>query len=275
MKTHLLVFGLLVALIGLPLLSRAAAATAPPSAAPAPAPRPPAPAPAAAPRPVPTSSVLVYIKFDIARRFGLLAHLLGGRRDSIVRYQTFDAARPWWRNPLLVYDEAPLAGRHTTLQVDAARITGRGSSANVTVTVNLVPHAQVAISDPPGCDAVRGRITAIISAVAEYYDGHWTPMLHQEGLKVTFPFNTCDPHRPVQVVGHESRVVPSFSLERYTRARQKWQPKSHWPAQPKNGDWWVVIHGKDATLQFTRYRYCQPKAVAQAPALPRPARARE
>jgi len=68
--------------------------------------------------------------------------------------------------------------------------------------------------------------------------------------------------RRVEVIGRETRTIPAFALERFTRDQQKWEPKSRWPVLAKSGDWRVVIYGSIATLEVTRYRYIQPPAAA-------------
>jgi hypothetical protein len=96
-----------------------------------------------------------------------------------------------------------------------------------------------------------------MSTAAEYYDEHWTPMAHEADRKVIFRFDTRDPHRALEVVGHEVRTIPNFALERYTRDEERWEPKSSWPGDAESGDWRVVIYGKDASLDIIRYRYVQ------------------
>jgi hypothetical protein len=82
-------------------------------------------------------------------------------------------------------------------------------------------------------------------------------MVHQDDRKITFHFDTCDPLQHMEVVRRETRTIPTFTFERYTRDEMKWEPKSNWPGQAESGDWHVVIYGRDATLEVTSYRYVQ------------------
>lgn len=209
-----------------------------------------------------TSSVMVYIKLVIDKKYGTLAHLVGGMHDKSWQRTTYDAANPWWSNPLIVYADPPFPDADTVGRADAQVMTGHGASANVAVQVTLVPHADLTMKTIPKTDAIRGTITTTISTAAEFYDGHWAEMVHETDRKVTFSFDTCDALRPMQLVGHEKKTLPAFIFERYTRDHEKWEPKSHWPGQAESGDWRVVIYGTNATLDITSYRYVQSSVAA-------------
>ena len=201
-----------------------------------------------------TSSVLVYIKMVTEKKYGFLAHVRG-KRDITERNTLYDARNAWWDNPLVVYADAPLVNPDLTGQADAQAIAGQGDSANVGVHLMLIPHADVAIKTSPRSDAVKGTITTTISTVGDYYDGGWTEMVRATGKRLTFAFDTCDPRKHVRIIAHETRSVPAFSLERYTRDREKWEPKSQWPEESESGDWRTVIHGTDAVMDVTGYQY--------------------
>jgi hypothetical protein len=209
--------------------------------------------------------VVLYVKIVVDKKYNTLAYLLGGMRDSTWERTHYDAAKPWWNNALVGYAEPPIRNADVIGRDDAQLMTGHGASGNVTVHSTLVPHADVAVKTIPASDAIRGTLTTTISTAAEYYDEHWTQMAHETDRKVTFRFDTCDPNRPVEVVGHETRPIPAFALERYTRDEKRWEPKSSWPGDgaAESGDWRVVIYGKDARLEITSYRYV-PASVAGA-----------
>lgn len=215
------------------------------------------------PRAAETSSVMVYIKLVIDKKYNLLARLVGGKRNSIWQRTTYDAANPWWNNPLIAYAEPPFLDADVIGRADADVITGRGASGNVLVRLTMVPHADVAIKTSPSSDAMKGKATGLISTVAEFYDGRWVEMVREESRRITFEFDTCDPLQNLEVIGHESRAIPTFALERYTRDEEKWEPRINWPEQFKSGDWRVVIYGSDATIEVTSYRYVQ-QSVAGA-----------
>jgi hypothetical protein len=207
-------------------------------------------------RPAGPSSVLVYIKMNTEKKYGLVAHV-GGKRDITQRSVPYAIENDWWDNPLVVYADSPFTRADVIGRADAETITGRGSSKNVGLRVTLVPHADVAMQTMPASDAVKGTITVTISTVADYFDGGWTEMVRATDKRLTFTFNTCDPGKRVQETAHEARSVPAFSLERYTREHEKWEPRSSWPDQPESGDWRSAIYGKDAVLDVTGYRYVQ------------------
>jgi hypothetical protein len=204
-----------------------------------------------------TSSVMVYIKVVIDKKFGLIARLLGGMKDHTWQLTHYDPANAWWKNPLIVYSDPPIADFDILGQADAPAVAGHGSSSNLSVKVSMVPHADVSVKTIPKSDGIKGTITTTISSEAQYYDRGWTPMVHMADKQVIFSFDTCDPNRSVESIGHETRKVASFGLERYTRNEKKWEPQKDWPTDAKSGDWRVVIHGKDAVLELTTYRYTQ------------------
>jgi hypothetical protein len=204
-----------------------------------------------------TSSVMVYIKVVIDKKYGALAHLVGGKHDNLLQHTVYDVANPWWSNPLIVHADAAIDHADVTGRTDAQALNGHGASENVTVQLTMVPHADLAIKTNPRSDCIKGTITTVIDTTAQYYDGHWVEMIHESDKPVTFTFDTCDPQQRVEVIGHETRTFPAFTLERYTRDHQKWEPKSAWPQQMESGDWHVVIYSKNAVLDVTRYRYVQ------------------
>jgi len=210
----------------------------------------------AASQPAGPSSVLVYIKMSTEQKFGLLAHAIG-KRDFARRSNAYDAGNNWWENPLIVYADPPLPRVDVIGQADAQPITGQGEGPNVAVHLTLIPHAEVALRMTPKCDGVKGTITVSVSTVADFFDGGWTEMIRAQNRRLSFSFNTCDPARHVQQIAHEKRAVPAFALERYTRNREKWEPKSNWPQEGEAGDWRTVIYGKDAILDVTGYRYVE------------------
>ena len=222
-------------------------------------------APAAAPPPPPadtpqldgTSSVMVYINMRLEKKYGLLARLVGGREDSVEESEAYSPDNPWWINPLVAYADPPLMDPDVIGRADSKPLAGRGVSKNVTVNVKLTPHADVAVKTDPRSDAIRGTITVTVSAVAEFYDGRWVELVREKDRKLNFNFDTSEPHRHLQPIGHETRTIPAFSLERYTRDEEKWEPQTAWPDQPKSGDRRLVIYGKDPTLQVTSYRYVE------------------
>lgn len=208
-----------------------------------------------------TSSVMVYIKLVIDKKYSVLAQLFGGMRDNTVQLTVYDPAKPWWNNPLIAYDELAVQNADIIGHADADAITGQGAIGNVTINVSMVPHADVTIKTIPKSDALKGTITATISIVAQFYDGEWVEMVHVADRKVTFSVNTCDPRQRPERIAKESRTIPAFTLERYTRDEQRWEPKTQWPKEPKSGDWRVAIDAKNVTLEITGYQYAQPADV--------------
>jgi hypothetical protein len=214
-------------------------------------------APAPASQPAGPSSVMVYIKMVIEKKYGFLAHVIGTKRDITESYTEYDADNSWWDNPLIVYADAPFAHADVIGRADSEAITGWGNGANVRVRVTLVPHADVAVGTMPRSDGINGTITVSISTFADFYDGDWVEMVRAKDKRLSFSFNTCEPGKCLQETIHETRMVPAFSLERYTRGHEKWEPRSNWPDEPESGDGRTVIYGKDATLDVTGYRYVE------------------
>jgi hypothetical protein len=213
----------------------------------------------AAPASQPTghSSVMVYIKMVIEKKYGVLAHIIGGKRDNTVRHTFYDVNHSWWDNPLIAYADPPFAHADVIGQADSEAIVGEGASANVDVLLTLVPHVNVTVRTIPKSDAIKGTITVSISTVADYFDGDWTEIVREKDKRLSFSFTTCDPSKRLQETMHEIRTVPAFSLERYTRGQEKWEPRSRWPDEFETGDARTIIYGKDAALDVTAYRYVE------------------
>jgi hypothetical protein len=209
---------------------------------------------APATQPAGSSSVMVYIKMVIEKKYGFLAHVIGNR-DYTERDIVYDVKKNWWDNPLIVYADAPFAHDETTGHADAQAIVGEGASANVDVKLMLIPHAVVSLRTTPPSDGIKGTISVSISTVDEFFDGVWTPMVSTKDKRLSFSFDTCEPGRQIQPVAHESRTIAEFSLEHYTRDHEIWESKINWPSVSKSGDARVVIYGKDAVLDVTGYRY--------------------
>jgi hypothetical protein len=218
--------------------------------------QPPAPAAPDCPAAEPCCMTL-YVKVVVDKKYGQFAHLVGGMRDSTWRRTVYDPANPWWRNPLVAFADPPFRGADVVGGADAEAFSGDGATDNVALRTTLVPHIDVAVKTIPRSDGIRGSLTTTISSLAEFYDGHWAEMVRQDDRKITFNFDTCDPLQHTEVISRETRTIPAFAFERYTRKQTKWEPKSAWPQQPKSGDWHVVIYGKEATLEVTSYRYVQ------------------
>ena len=212
---------------------------------------------------VQASSVLVYIKVVIQKEFGWAARNLGGMRDHTWRRTLYKRSNRWWENPLIVHSDPPIFEPDLIVGSNSASLTGEGSSKNVKVRVNLVPHADVSVKTIPRSDAVEGTITCVIAARASYYDGRWVEMVHEVDRTVTFNFDTRDPAQAMEVMDVETRRLPLFEFERYTRDQIKWEPQSRWPSSPVNGDWHVVIYGQDAVLKITRYRHMHTNPVSR------------
>lgn len=200
------------------------------------------------------SSVTLYIKVVMHKKYGLLARLLAGKRDSTWRSTDYDPANPWWENPPVVYTDPPLLAVDAVGRADARVITGEGSSDNVRIRLSLTPHADVAIRTIPSSDAVAGTLECTISTVGEFYDGEWVEMVRVADRKVRFEFDSRDPPDQMEVISEETRTIPDFVFERYTRDQQKWEPRSNWPSQGESGDWRLVIVVQEATLRTTRFR---------------------
>ncbi len=212
------------------------------------------------------SSILVYIKVVIQKEFGWVAKNLGGMRDNTWRRTLYRPSNHWWENPLIVHNDPLIVEPDIIMDSDAQSITGAGSSKNIKVRVNLVPHAELTVKTIPPSDAVQGTISCVISARASYYDGKWVEMVHEVDRTVTFLFDSRDPAQAMEVIDVETRTVPLFVFERYTRDQIKWEPKSRLPSVAVSGDWHVAIYGKNAVLKLTRYRHVQPdNAISTLP----------
>jgi len=199
---------------------------------------------------------MVYIKTVVEKKYGFLAHIVG-KRDITVRHTLYDVDHSWWDNPLIAYAETPFAHPDVIGQADAEAIVGEGASANVSVRLTLVPHMVVAVKTMPRSDGIKGTITVSISTVADFFDGDWTEMVRAKDKRLSFSFDTCDPRKQLQQIVHETRTIPAFSLERYTRGHKKWEPRSRWPDKFESGDGRTVIYGKDIILDVTGYRYVE------------------
>jgi hypothetical protein len=90
--------------------------------------------------------------------------------------------------------------------------------------------------------------------VASFYDNGWTQMVDVNDRPLTFRFDTRDPNRAAEPTGRDTRRIPQMSFERYTRDRERWGPRSAWPAGPQSGDWRTVIQGRDVVIDLTGYR---------------------
>lgn len=222
------------------------------------APDEPSPVPTAVeqPRASAMSSVMVYVKMRIEKHYGVLAKL-SGKENSTERSLPYDVDNAWWDNPLLVYADPPYVQPDVTAGADSQAIVGEGASSNVTVKVQAVPRAVVTVKTVPKTDAIEGTIHVTIGMTADYFDGEWTRMANEDNKQLTFHFDTRDPRKKAEAVGHETRTIPHFSFERYTRDQEKWESKSRWPTKPVSGDWRAVIYGKNATLDVTSYRYVE------------------
>jgi hypothetical protein len=162
----------------------------------------------------------------------------------------------WWENPLIAYAEAPLGHPDVVAQADADAIVGEGTSTNVDVRLTVVPHVDVGVRTMPRCDGIKGTITVSITTVDDFFDGNWTEMVRIKDKRISFGFNTCDPAKQLQQVLHVIRTIPAFSLERYTRGHEKWEPRSHWPDETEFGDARSVIYRKDAVFGCHRRPIC-------------------
>lgn len=215
------------------------------------------------------TSVTIYIKIVMHKKYGLLAKLLAGKQDETWRSADYDPANPWWENPLVVYRDPPLLAVDAVGRVDAPVITGEGSSGNIRIRLSLTPHAEVAIRTIPSSDAIAGTLETNISTVGEFYDGGWVEMVRVADRKVTFEFDTRESDQQMEVISEETRTIPAFFFERYTREQQKWEPRSNWPTQEESGDWRVVVVAEQATLRVTRFRDAKaPDAEATSTARP-------
>jgi hypothetical protein len=200
---------------------------------------------------------MVYIKLVVEKKYGLMAHIVG-ERNMVERRTSFAVDHSWWDNPLIAYADAPLTHPDVIARADADAIVGEGASANVDVRLTLIPHVDVALRTMPKCEGIKGTITVSITTVDDFFDGNWTEMVRTKDKRISFGFNTCDPGKQLQQVLHVTRTIPAFSLERYTRGHEKWEPRSRWPEETESGDARTVIYSKDAVLDVTGYRYVQP-----------------
>ncbi len=206
------------------------------------------------------TSVRVFIKMIISKQYGVVAKV-AGNPNTVDRRMEYVAANPWWVNPLVVYDEMHrIPDPDLSAGSDSEEIIGQGKSSNVTVDLTLVPHADIAIKTMPKCEGMKGTITATIASISEYYDGQWVEMSRMD-KPLVFNFDTCDPKQTLIPIGVETRTVPDFAFERYTREKEKWEPRTAWPGKPESGDWRITVNGKSAKLQFTAYRYGKPAAA--------------
>lgn len=199
-------------------------------------------------------SVRVSIMMVIHKEYGALAHLMG-KRNVTVTDEPYEAGKSWWDNPMVIHKDVSFPNSAVSADANSAPIAGRGQSANVSVEMTLVPHAEITLKTPATCDCIKGTLTATITTVSEYYDGKWTRVAAATDQKITFNFDNSDKSMSLRQTITETRTMPSFSFERYTRDRQKWEPKSAWPADPQSGDWRCAIYVKDAKLMITGYEY--------------------
>jgi len=213
------------------------------------------------------TSVRVSIRMVIHKKYGLLAHV-AGNRDSTVVDEAYVEGKSWWDNPMLVFQDASFPNSLVTADDDSATITGRGKSANVTVDLTLVPHADITLKTLAASDCIKGTLTATITTISDYYDRKWTRMADARDTPIAFNFDTSKPNRPLRPTTQESRAMPPFSFERYARDREKWEQQSTWPTTPKSGDWRSTIHVKDAKLTITGYQYADLAPATQPAAAP-------
>jgi hypothetical protein len=198
----------------------------------------------------------------VHKKYGLVARI-AGNKDSTMTDTAYSAAKSWWDNPMVVYQDAAFRNSAVTAGADSATITGSGKSANVAVDLTLVPHADITLKTLAAGDCEQGTLTATITTVSDYYDGKWTRVADARDTPIAFDFDTCDKPGPLHPTTSETRTMPPFSFERYTRGQEKWEPKSAWPTTPKSGDWRSTIYVKDAKLVITGDQYVQPAATTQ------------
>jgi hypothetical protein len=224
------------------------------------------------------TNVRVSIEMVIHKKYGTLAHI-SGKRDVTITDQPYDEAKSWWDNPMVIHQDASFHNSATrnpadlAAGADSATIGGSGSSSNVSVDLTLVPHADITLNTLAVSDCLKGTITATITTESDYYDGQWTPVARAKDSPVSFDFDTSDKSgRPLRPTTRESRAMPPFVFERYIRDREKWEPRSAWPASPKSGDWRSSISVKNAKLLMTGYQYAdRPSAQTQQGEPPTPA----
>jgi hypothetical protein len=210
------------------------------------------------------TSVRVSILMAIHKKYGLLARVAGNKNVTVTD-QAYDSGKSWWDNPMVIHQDASFPNAELAANADSATITGRGKSANVSVDLTLVPHADITMKTLAASDCVKGTLTATITTISDYYDQKWTRVADARDTPITFDFDTSDKSSPLRETTSETRTMPPVSFERYIRDRQKWEPRSAWPATPKSGDWRCTIYVKDAKLVMTGYQYAQPIASTTQP----------
>jgi hypothetical protein len=210
----------------------------------------------------------------VHKRYKFLARL-AGHKDSTVTDEHYSEAKSWWDNPMLVFQDASFPNSPVTADADSATITGRGKSSNVTVDLTLVPHADITFTTLAASDCMKGTLRATITTISDYYDQKWTRVADARDTPIAFDFDTSDSTRPLRPTTQETRAMPPLSFERYTREREKWEPRSAWPTTPKNGDWRCTIHVKDAKLVMTGLQYADADAAAQLAATTQSATTKE
>jgi hypothetical protein len=197
----------------------------------------------------------------VHKRYGRLARL-SGKRDVTVADEPYDAGKSWWDNPMVIHQDASFPNSAVSAGADSATITGRGSSDNVSVDLTLVPHADITLKSLAASDCVKGTLTATISTISDYYDGKWTRVADARDTPIAFDFDTADKSQPLRATTSETRDMPPFVFERYTRGRKKWEPRSAWPTAPKSGDWRCTIYVMTPKLVMTGYQYAAPSTTA-------------
>ncbi len=210
-----------------------------------------------------SASVRVYIEIIIQRKYGFLAHTFG-YCDATERRVTYDVNNDWWNNPLVVFADPLLPVSDAIAHADAAPLTGQGASSNVAVALTLIPHADITFKDLRKCDAIKGTITISISTRNDYFDDAWTPMLLAKDRRISFAFDTRTPGLAVKPIAHETRTLPVFVFQRYTRGHQRWDSRTNWPVDPKSEDFRTTIVGKDATLDITGYNSSNPPVITSS-----------
>ncbi|HUO08001.1 MAG TPA: hypothetical protein VM008_06860 [Phycisphaerae bacterium] len=201
-----------------------------------------------------STSVRVYVELTIERKYNLLARVFGYANSTESRI-AFDPAKDWWDNPIIVFADPVIPSPDATATADAAPLVGQGASTNVRVALTLTPHAEIAFRNAAKCDAIQGTITLSISTLSDYFDGDWTQMLVAKDRNVSFSFDTRIPGRPTTTVIHETRTLPLFVFQRYTRDHDRWDARTDWPTTPESGDFRITLVGKNATLHLTGYQY--------------------
>jgi len=210
------------------------------------------------------TSVRVCISMVVQKKYGVLAHIVGLKRDATITDGEYSPDKNWWNNPLLIHQDATFPNSQVTAAADSVAIKGGGKSDNVDIDVTLTPHADVTLKTDAVSDCMKGKITATITAKSEFYDGGWNPMANATDSPIAFDFDTTDRSKALHPTTSESRTMPPFSFERYTRDHEKWEPRSAWPSKPERGDWRCTIYVKDVKLVMSGYQYAPP-SPAPAP----------